>query len=566
MWAERGHRVPHGTKFEVTRRPRGRVAFVYYEAKVREKSEKEKEKEKAEKARTEKARTGSERIERESIERAEGPDWPYEGTEKSYTSDRCYGPVITDISDRSIVSDGSDGSDGSVAEGSGSEVPGSEGPGSEDSEYGSEDGLALDVESARLPFSGLPQLPGLPPDQLGLTLAGSLTWIPGVHFSPREANFFHVFVHGFLPSISPQVCHPQLLPGAIFMLQGAERPFLRDVFLVCGAAFLSTTLPEHGVVARQRYARSLAQFANELSRTTSELQEWMVAAMLLFCLRDKMVGSTPQQPASHLRKAIELIRTLRTAAYNRLNIKFMVESALFNYSVIILTGGRAAGRFLPSPFALYDEWREVLEQQPYATGVPWMNYPVFGAAALGFELAAKALWLVAHRPLSAADMAVACDLLGQTYTLDKADMALAADGTRNQHAVKLLQDSVLVQDLLQLACQLLLTRLLHPTLELLHSIVQSKVQQLVCIIADMSARSSVWVICGWPLLVIGLCTQDPAHRELIQQRCRHAATRFHTRYMAQVGEFLEKVWATDYEAALGWEHVFDEIGLQLFCL
>lgn len=414
----------------------------------------------------------------------------------------------------------------------------------------------LDIPDHRMPLLGT------------YSFSGSTSWFPGNRFSSEDAKLYHAFVKGFLPSISPQVSHPSLTPSAVFVLKGLDEPFMKGVFEACGAAYLSTKFPEFSIVARKRYSQCLVQFANELTKSNGEFAEWMVATVLLFCLRDKMVGALPQHPASHLSKAIELIRTLRKLGkHTTVSAKFLVESSLFNYSVVLLTGGKDAKRILPSPFELFDEWRDVYEYQPYSCSVPWMNYPVFGAAGRGFELAAKASWLVGDYPLPADRLEVACRLLGETYTLQKPEMRLEGQKVGlTEDEISMLRDSTQVLALVKMACQILLNKLINPNLELLHSIIQEKVYELVEIITVMHKTANVWVICGWPLLIIGLCAIEDSHREMIVAQCYRCAEIFLTYYLTQIGELLEKAWGTPQEPGLGWDILFEASEIFKLCL
>lgn len=402
---------------------------------------------------------------------------------------------------------------------------------------------------------------------LGLTpLSGNKIWIPGVQLIKDEPLYFHAFINGFIPAISPQYCHPQLTPMAIFVPQGIQEPMMRDVFYACGAAFVAHGNPEVLAVARQRYANCLTLFANRLSATGGRIEEWMVAAALLFALRDKFAGTSLELPTSHLAKAVELIRILQqTGGDKSITLKFFVDSFLFNYSVVLITGGRLARKILPSPFLIFDKWRPIFENQPFQCFVPWMNNPVFGAATQSFELVAKASWLVWLYPLGDKDMASACELLAQSYKLE---LPVVTNPTKEMSARDFLriQQSVAVHDICKLASQLLLLRLMHPTLELGHDIIGGRVQQILAIVKTLSADTTLWVICSWLLLITGLCAEREEDRKFIIESCRRIHELFRASFMAMICRYLVESWGSPERPGPGWNHLFNEVALETFCL
>lgn len=403
---------------------------------------------------------------------------------------------------------------------------------------------------------------------LNLTpFSGCRTWIPGVELSDKNLRFLHAFVNGFIPSISPQHCHPRITPKAIFMSQGITEPMMRDVFYACGAAFMANGNKNMLTVARRRYADCLSMFANRLSATGGHIEEWMVAAALLFTLRDKFVGSTPEHPITHLAKAVELIRILRQKTGDEsITLKFFVDSFLFNYSVVLITGGNLAMKILPSPFEIFDEWRLVYEYQPFQCLAPWMNNPVFGAATKAFELAAKASWLVHKWPLKNDDMVIACDLLAESYKLQLPPIVTQRAEELSTRDFRHVQQSVAVSEGSKLSCQLLLLRLMNPTLELLHEIVGSRVRDILQILRNMSPDSSLWVICSWLLLITGLCAELPEDREFVILNCNRAAHLFRAEFMKKTGIFLEKSWGTSDLPGPGWNIIFDSPSFHTLCL
>lgn len=398
-------------------------------------------------------------------------------------------------------------------------------------------------------------------------LNGCLTWVPGLDFSTNEAYLFHAFVNGFMNAVSPQFCHPQLTPVAIFVPQGIERPLMKNIFAACGAAFLSCKLPDLHAIARRKYAVCLEGFASTLTTCKDETQEWMAAAALLFCLRDKVFGCQLYQPAAHLTQALHILRKLRKKKdTNAVVVKFMIESFLFNYSNVLLSCDSAVVKRLPSPFEVFDEWRAVFEHIPFSCSVPWMNNPVFGAASGAFELSAKVSWLSFHFPLNGDHMITACELLVATYKLKLPEALEEMWAGRSASEFKHLKESLLVAELLVSSCQLLLAKLMNPDLEQADNLVQTKVSAICKRLRDLSPTSQEWVIMGWPMLVTGTAAILPEHRNMILELCLRSYELFHTAFMKQLAEFLVMAWGTEAEPGPGWNALFDRSSLLTVCV
>lgn len=403
---------------------------------------------------------------------------------------------------------------------------------------------------------------------LGLTpLSGSATWMPGTEFSLEDSQFFHAFVHGFLPAISPQNCHPQIAPVAIFLPQGTAEPIMREVFYACGAAFMSGVNPELRHVSKRRYIACVNRFNRRLAENGGRIEEWMVAAALLFTLRDKFTGSSPDLPASHLATAIQLIRILRAQHGDQsVIIKFFVESFLFNYSMVLITADALVRKLLPSPFDIFEEWRPAFEYKPFRCYVPWQNNPVFGAATQAFELAAKASWLVQKCPLSDDDMAIACDLLSETYRMKSPEIDIQPGDQIPPHDYVQLQESVAVSNVSKYACQLLLLRMMNPGIELEHTIIRDRVLGLLEIYKTISLDNPIWATCAWLLLVTGLSAVDPYDRQFILLMCYRNAKMCHAAFMGLIALVMELAWGTDKCPGEGWNLLFNTGAVKSICL
>lgn len=382
-----------------------------------------------------------------------------------------------------------------------------------------------------------------------------LTW-----FTSGTARLLYAFMHGFLASISPQLCHEELTPRAIFIPQGQGNPLMIEVFLACGLAFMSNVHLSYEVASRKAYSNCLSRFADKLAQF-KEPQEWMIAAMLLFCLRDKVIGELPIQAATHLSKAISHIDIVfESRCFDVKNIKFMIESFLFNYSVLLLAGGKKVRNILPSPFLIYEKWRRLLNMQMYSCVVPWMNNPVFGAAAQAFENAAKVSWLVCEHPLTSDNMTIACDLLLELSELDDTSGVIVPEnivGAGRQH----LQDSKMLSNVIVVACKIALYKLINPSFDEANYKIQKLAQKGLRLMQHIPLNSPVNVIVGWPALIIGLCLIDADQRFSLSNRCIFVSEVNCVAYLKQVERFLDRIWtSSEVREHKNLDHLFDELG------
>ncbi|PVH23487.1 hypothetical protein CXQ85_003777 [Candidozyma haemuli] len=385
-----------------------------------------------------------------------------------------------------------------------------------------------------------------------------VAWGTSLSTDNESPLLFQAFLEGFLNSVSPQPCHPRLSPQANFVPLAMSNPTMMDIFNACGASFLSRTDPSMRVEAKRRYSLCLTNFANSLSKAQEGAEEWMAAAVILLCLRDKFSGTSPIVPASHLAKALEMIRQLRKKGKSSvISLKFLVESFLFNYTVMLLTGTQEVVQRLPSPFEVYDEWRTILDCTPFHTALPFMKYPVFGAARQVYEIAAKVSWLYSRLPLSALDKAVACDLLRQTYTTELPEISSSAKTELLPSELVHLQESIYLADIIRSCCILLLHKLLFPRLEKNDPSVQEIVGNIINRLYALTAESPIWIICAWPLLVCGMATSAVSHQHFIYSQCQRCASRFQMEFLDQIGKFLVSVWGTENEPGMGWDCLFN---------
>lgn len=378
----------------------------------------------------------------------------------------------------------------------------------------------------------------------------------------EESMLYNAFVRGFMETVGPQLCHQLLTPATIFVPQGNE-PLMKEIFYACGASFLAKKFPEFQQIASSRYQIALALFATSLS--CGGVGDWMAGAALLFCLRDKMMGTSPLEVARHLHQAIHLMRSLRRGG-ETITLKFLIESFLYNYTSIMFTLDPTSMALLPLPFEIFEEWRSVVDYKPFHCVVPWMNNPVFGAATAAFELVAKVSWICTRYPLDALDSITACELLLATYKIKLPKMTEKMRSALSEDNYLHLFESTVVAEIIVATCQLLLTKLLNPDLQQTDLLVQKRLHQIGELFKRLSPDSHEWVICGWPMLVVGVISLDPDTRLLIFDRCLRCADLYRTGFMNQVALILQKAWGSPQHPGTGWSVLFDRQKLKHICL
>lgn len=140
-------------------------------------------------------------------------------------------------------------------------------------------------------------------------LTGQSADIMGVQMSHENMLLYDAFLKGFMVSVSPQLAHRKLQPGAVFIPAGYRNPILVSVFNACGAAFLCWNNKEMCRIAEVKYEHCLgmlSKFIDEESIVGNEY--WLLVALLCFCLREKYHGEDVTINTCHLVAALEMIR------------------------------------------------------------------------------------------------------------------------------------------------------------------------------------------------------------------------------------------------------------------
>lgn len=383
-------------------------------------------------------------------------------------------------------------------------------------------------------------------------------WWDQYNVQDDSAYLLHTFLHGFLQTVSPQLCHPQLLPATNFVRLGMENNIMRDIFYTCAASFLSQQAPDHQADADHRYAISLSRLSHALTIHLDTAQEWMVGALLLFCLRDKFAGYKPHIPAAHLAKAFEILKKLGSQGSVTISsMKFLAECILFNYAVMLLMADEASLRVLPSPFTVFQEFRYFNDLMPFLNCVPFMNNPVAGAAKDVLEISAKASWLYSKCPLTSTDMAIACNLMALTYSYQPPIIEKHFQATLLEKELSRLNESIAVSEIFNLCNRLLLMKLVIPTLLQFNPDVQTTVATIYQKFLTIEHDSPIWIACSWPLFVGGVCATDPAIQNYVLGQCRQRSEQYQMNFLGNAVNKLQFVWGTPNSPGVSWNCFFD---------
>ncbi|CUM67339.1 uncharacterized protein PRCAT00005032001 [Priceomyces carsonii] len=246
--------------------------------------------------------------------------------------------------------------------------------------------------------------------------------------------------------------------------------------------------------------------------------------------------------------------------------KLLMESFIYNYSVILLICDRSVMNFLPSPFELFDEYKYILDATVYKCPVPWMNNPVLGAASLAFEFAAKASWLCFKSPLSEKDMKLARNLNDIALRYMPPSLPENIKKTENEETLKRLGESITVARIVTEASRILLAKILDSNLSQEDEAIQERVLRIYDGLLSLSPLSSVWSICGWPLVVAGMAATLSDHKEYIKSKCFMLSDFLHAQYMTQIVNLLSKAWGEGCNPERGWDLLFDHDSLLRICI
>ncbi|KAH3663518.1 hypothetical protein OGAPHI_004919 [Ogataea philodendri] len=425
-------------------------------------------------------------------------------------------------------------------------------------------------------------------------LNGFNSYMVGVDMSSHEAMLFDSFVKGFMVSVSPQLTHRNLQPGVVFIPPGTTNKALRDIFYACGAAFLCWEQQDIRKETESRFLQCVTQLpALVQSMKSSGDNKWLLIALLCLCLREKYDGHDYLRSAWYLQMALEIIRSwpsmqqkitmlpqidqiaAQTAPDSDENIELMLddmsgvmtettkvlensercllESFLYNYSVILLLCDRATIDLLESPFKVFKEFRPYMNQKLYDCPAPWMNNPVMGAAASAFELAAKTSWLHAKYPFcpSETKLALGVQKMAEYYVAPVLPPSVRF--SQPKHVQRKLLDSCCTARVVAKASYLLLTKLINPDLSSEDPKIKQMVQETMKDISELSIHSQTSFIVTWPIAVIGTAVSSKEQRDYLVWRLLNFGYAVRSSCHIRIVEFLKSAWGTEQQPGIGFD-------------
>ncbi|KAG7891125.1 hypothetical protein KL936_002409 [Ogataea polymorpha] len=430
-------------------------------------------------------------------------------------------------------------------------------------------------------------------------LNGFSTYMVGVDMTAREAMLYDAFVKGFMVSVSPQLTHRELQPAVVFIPPGSSNSTLRNIFYACGAAFLRWEHEEMNHEAEERFLKCMEQFpALVKSMKNSPNNQWLLICLLSLCLREKYDGHDYVRTAWYLQMALEVIRNwpamqkqivelasegaqsqgLHTKEAPQIELalddipamiplsdkmldnseRCLLESFLYNYSIILLLCDRRTLNFLESPFKIFNEFRPFLNQQRYNFPAPWMNNPVMGAALPAFEFAAKTSWLHATYPFEEEDLKQARKIHNMTKYYVAPVPPPSVRFTQPKHVQRKLLDSCSTARMVAKASYLLLTKLLNPQMSQNDPEIVGVISEMMKSIEELSIHSQTSFIMTWPIAVIGTVVTEKEHRDYLIWRLLNFGYAVRSKSHITIVEFLKKAWGTPEAPGPGWNVLLDK--------
>ncbi|CDK27622.1 unnamed protein product [Kuraishia capsulata CBS 1993] len=406
------------------------------------------------------------------------------------------------------------------------------------------------------------------------SLTFSTGFIPNVALSQEEALLYHTFITGFIPSVSPEHANPLLSPGFVFVPEGSTSEVLREIFFACGAYILAYNDPARADLAMQRYSKSIKAVQRVISSgDVNGTEDWLFVAIQSLCLRDRAAGLGASRCAKHIAGAYNLIqqRSALGAHFFTPGVRTLLDSFVFNYTIVLYLCTADDIRALPSPFAFFDRYREYLQGSVYSdelAAVPWLDNPVMGSSFSCFEIAAKLFWLLrmhgdAETGLTVSDEEYFSTLARIRFELNTATAKL--DYSCAQLDIVLASSQILPDAFPKpdnLRVNLCLSRVMLFSLEILYAkmidhtlaasclSVQNNISQIVeTYTAGVPQNDHSACLALWALFIGGTAAIDPNHQFFFSHTLREISRVLYSDSALKLALALEHLW--DNEVQLG---------------
>ncbi|KAG2736631.1 hypothetical protein G9P44_000721 [Scheffersomyces stipitis] len=364
-------------------------------------------------------------------------------------------------------------------------------------------------------------------------LLGNSKYIPNIQLACQDAELYHHFVHNFMPSISLPHAHPLLSPEHVWVQLASQSEILTDIYLCCGASYLAylhglndqdaaNWAEQYTQLAETKYSQAVSSLSRAVATKSIDLDsDWLFAACLALCLRDRSFGLNGSRCAQHLIFVYNLIKrrdlkkretikeenpfskdeTVTLATKVTPNERSFMDSFVFNYSAALLSCSTKDLVTLPSPFEFFEPVRQWLQYPIYRNvDVKWMNNPVLGSALDSFEVISKLSWLL-RLHFNHEDDEVDTEKLLEFHindeqfwklvlplrddieTIEKKNEATKEDLNRlkikNIKSYKALRSNLAVSIMTINACKILIEKLINPTIPSFLAIIQTSTNRIL---------------------------------------------------------------------------------------
>ncbi|ODV96563.1 hypothetical protein PACTADRAFT_48396 [Pachysolen tannophilus NRRL Y-2460] len=432
-------------------------------------------------------------------------------------------------------------------------------------------------------------------------------WIPNVELSVTNSRLYYYFVNQFIPAITPTHSHPLLAPGQIFIPYASQSPVLREVFFSCGASLLAYRDTSFLKVATETYARSIRLISDSIrSHEVDGTEDWLLVAILTLCLRDRASGANGTRCANHLSAAYKMIKQREVQKIrqfnkvetsvsdlkidNRVNDisititpteRTLLESFIFNYSIVLYTCSHKALLDLPSPFKVFSELRNWLSVPIYQNcDVSWMNNPILGSALDEFEVTAKLNWLLRlHYCIdSQNENYVHTDDFWRIITSLKAKLDSVEESIQknlekinnipdvigeNFNKKISLRSNLAVSSIIYHACCIVTQKMIDPSIPSYLPAIQKSADAIleeISINIPCTDHSSCLAL--WGLYICGLVTIDESQRQFLTAKLIEISNLLCSEVGTNILSILQKGWERE---ALEFK-IYGETGFKVFDL
>lgn len=349
---------------------------------------------------------------------------------------------------------------------------------------------------------------------LDVPLINFSKYLPNITLSPENSELYYHFLNDFMPSISPSHSPPKLTVRAQWA-GIADNPLLLEIFLSCGASYMSFNNPNFSSLAENRYRRSLRMLSEVLEKGNEEDenreiygqltqtygngtqslsdQDWVFTAVLTLLLRDRAIGASGSQLAKHLIFLNKLLmkRIKKKNAENDFTIspmeKTIFDSSLFNYTNVIMCCSEQDLVQLPDPFSFYGAISKFVAVNIHDENeFQWVSNPVTGSAVEEFEIMGKLIWLLRlHHCISSKALPNYIknrDFWNMVIPL-KSQIILAQNKLKEQIGEweskpgdKSLRVNLSVSNVILSGCSILLEKIINPTVPAYLEVIQDRVE------------------------------------------------------------------------------------------